>query len=339
MLDGARGCLAGLWVLVQVRYVGDISPEQERALVELRWSEELRFPRRCREGSEAGAHCTQSSNTSVSDYVPIPTSWYELQRKLGAERGSHEWAQAASVEEYLAKTVEAHARHGLADFRKRDPLHFVEVGTSNYNSLAQCAFSDTDDTSSGYLTNEAYGVIAYALRSPQRRGCRGISVEAIPENLKALPVHDRLQKIEAVVGGSSLTKNEQLSLQELEVLNRKFEVLSRRAEALRQEVLESGECWKAKARSVSEEDLNDPEFLEWKKRGTRQKSRCGRGGETQPFMLLLEIGRTLHSRIRAQSVRGDHVRSIPIKVSRTRLRNGRTLNRWSQPRVPFMSPP
>ena len=192
MLDGARGCLAGLWVLMQVRYVGDISPEQERALAELRWSEELRFPRRCREGS---------GSPSVSDYLPIPTSWYELQRKLGAERGSHEWAQAASVEEYLAKTVEAHARHGIALFRKRDPLHFVEVGTSNYNSLAQCAFSDTDDTSSGYLTNEAYGVIAYALRSPQRHGCRGISVEAIPENLKALPVHDRLEKIEAVVGG------------------------------------------------------------------------------------------------------------------------------------------
>ena len=178
--------LLQLWVLMRRAPPPAPAMQAPRRAQEL----ELRFPRRCREGSR---------RTSVSDYLPIPTSWYELQRKLGTERGSHEWAQAASVEEYLAKTVEAHARHGLADFRKRDPLHFVEVGTSNYNSLAQCAFSDTDDTSSGYLTNEAYFVIADALRSPQK--CRGISVEAIPENLKALPVHDRLEKIEAFVGG------------------------------------------------------------------------------------------------------------------------------------------
>ena len=55
-----------------------------------------------------------------------------------------------------------------------------------------------------------------------------------------------------------------MELEELKVLNCKFEVCSWRAEAGRQEVLESGECWKAKARSVSEEDLNDPKFREWK---------------------------------------------------------------------------
>ena len=66
-----------------------------------------------------------------------------------------------------------------------------------------------------------------------------------------------------------------MELQELKVLNRKFEVCSWRAEAGRQKVLESGECWKAKARSVSEEDLNDPEFLEWKYWRDEEKRRWG----------------------------------------------------------------
>ena len=234
---------------------------------------DLRFPRRCRENSQAGDLCFRSSNTFVSDYLPIPSSLYELQKNLGSERGCHEWSHALSVEEYLAKTEEAHARHRLVGFRKRDPLHFVEVGTSNYNSLAQSAFSDTDVTSSGYLTNEAYGVIADALRSSHRWRCRGISVEAIPENLHALPVHDRLEKIEAVVGGSPLTEKQLLEVEELRALNRKFEVCTWRAEVKRKQVLETGECWKAKASSVSDEALNDPQFVEWKYWRDKEKLR------------------------------------------------------------------
>ena len=51
------------------------------------------------------------------------------------------------------------------------------------------------------------------------------------EILKALPVHDRLEKIVAVEGGSALTQHHMPEIEALTAVNREFEVCAWRAEA------------------------------------------------------------------------------------------------------------
>jgi len=91
-------------------------------------------------------------------------------------------------------------------------LDFTEVGTSNYNTLAQCTYDWQETTSRGYAWGYPYSAFRHIFNDPET--ARGMSVEVIPENLSWLPDHRNLIKVnEGVRGLPACEKEKEIAAQ------------------------------------------------------------------------------------------------------------------------------